>query len=323
MLTKTQDEIMASWDASWVEPVVSVCCTAFNHEKFVGEALDSILNQITDFPFEILIHDDASNDDTVRILKKYQSAYPRIIKPIYQEKNKWQSGIRINPTFNFSRAKGQFIAICEGDDFWLSTDKLQKQISYMLNSPEVSLTFHQSKVLQENKNKTTFSENYLPEQKFTISDIIENWFIHTQTMVIRLSAIDNMEKFFNGVVNVDWSLQLVAAHNGDVVYLSNILGVYRKHHGSLSKAILANPQKRCVNLLRLFMSFDNYSNSKHRDILEKKMLSLLSETSMIEKQNWCRQYYYLPCPNIFVRKLLRKLSTLYNSINYIKRVSND
>lgn len=320
MLTKSQDEIMASWDASWVEPVVSVCCTAFNHEDFVGDALDSILNQITHFPFEILIHDDASNDDTVRILKQYQSEFPEIIKPVYQVKNKWQLGIRINPTFNFTRAKGQFIAICEGDDFWVSTDKLQKQVSYMLNSPTVSLTFHQSKVLRENQNQTTLSEDYRPEQKFTISDIVENWFIYTQTMVIRLSAIDNMEKFFNGVVNVDWSLQLVAAHNGDVVYLPNLLSVYRKHHGSLSKAILANPRKRCVNLLRLFMSFDNYSNNKYRGIIERKMLSLLSETSMIEKQNWCRKYYYLPCPDIFAQKLFRKLSTLYNSITFLKKV---
>ena len=101
-----------------IEPLASVCVITYNQEKFIRQTLDSILNQKTSFPIEILIHDDASTDHTQDFIKDYAVRFPTLIKPILQKENQLRKyGWGINPRFNFARALGQYIAICEGDDF--------------------------------------------------------------------------------------------------------------------------------------------------------------------------------------------------------------
>ncbi len=131
-------------------PVVSICCTAYNHEKYIKDAIEGFLKQTTDFPLEILIHDDASTDKTAQIIKEYESRYPEIIKPIYQKENKYSKGHKINPEFNFSRAKGDYIAICEGDDYWIDPLKLQKQVTEMKKNSQYNISFHPAIIKWEN-----------------------------------------------------------------------------------------------------------------------------------------------------------------------------
>ncbi|HHX61228.1 MAG TPA: glycosyltransferase [Epulopiscium sp.] len=99
-------------------PLVSICCLAYNHEKFIRQALDGFIMQESNFPIEVLIHDDASTDDTANIIREYEKKYPEIIKPIYQTENQYSKGVGISVTYNFPRAKGKYIAMCEGDDYW-------------------------------------------------------------------------------------------------------------------------------------------------------------------------------------------------------------
>lgn len=101
-----------------IKPLVSICCLTFNHEPYIRECLDGFLMQKTNFPFEVLIHDDASTDHTADIIREYEVQYPNIIKPIYQNENQYSKGVRVTWTFQFPRAKGKYIAMCEGDDYW-------------------------------------------------------------------------------------------------------------------------------------------------------------------------------------------------------------
>src|SRR5690606_25108386 len=103
----------------WKEIKVSICMLSFNHEKYIEHALNSILNQKTEFGFEILLHDDASTDKSQEIIKKYQKNYPNIIKAILQEENQYSQGIHPSTHYNYPRANLDYIAICEGDDCWL------------------------------------------------------------------------------------------------------------------------------------------------------------------------------------------------------------
>src|SRR5690554_319935 len=100
------------------QPLVSICCLAFNHEKYIEICLEGFLFQKTTFPFEVLIHDDASTDRTAEIIKEYERKYPHIIKSIYQTQNQYSKGVGVNRVFNFPRAQGKYIAMCEGDDYW-------------------------------------------------------------------------------------------------------------------------------------------------------------------------------------------------------------
>lgn len=94
--------------------LVSICCITYNHEDYVAEAIEGFLMQKTDFNFEVLIHDDASTDGTAEIIKKYQKRYHDIIKPVLQIENQYSKGVKINSTYNYPRAKGKYIALCEG-----------------------------------------------------------------------------------------------------------------------------------------------------------------------------------------------------------------
>ena len=123
------------------KPLVSICCLTYNHEKYLRDCLEGFMSQKTDFPFEVLIHDDASTDHTADIIREYEAKYPEVIKPIYQTENQHSKGVRISATYNYPRAQGEYIAICEGDDFWNSPDKLQKQIDVFRSRPELAMVY--------------------------------------------------------------------------------------------------------------------------------------------------------------------------------------
>ena len=107
---------------------VSVCCLVYNHEKYLRQCLDSLLMQETNFKYEILIHDDASTDGSADIIREYESKFPDIIKPIYQTENQYSKQVQISWTYQYPRARGKYLAWCEGDDFWSDKKKLQKQV---------------------------------------------------------------------------------------------------------------------------------------------------------------------------------------------------
>lgn len=128
------------------QPLVSICCITYNHESYIRETIEGFLMQKTKFPIEVLIHDDESTDKAADIIREYENKYPDIIKPIYQFDNKYSKGISVSVTYNFPRARGKYIAMCEGDDYWTDPSKLQKQVDFMEVNPDCSLCFHASKV---------------------------------------------------------------------------------------------------------------------------------------------------------------------------------
>ena len=131
--------------------LVSIYCTAYNHEKYIADAIDSFLVHQTNFKYEILIHDDASID----IIREYEKKYPDLIKPIDQTENQYSKiGITTVDKINFDRALRKYIAVCKGDDYWTDQYKLQKQIDYMESHPECSLCVHAGYVVSAvNKKK--------------------------------------------------------------------------------------------------------------------------------------------------------------------------
>ena len=110
------------------EMMVSVICLAYNHGKYVRETLEGFVSQKTDFPFEVIVHDDASTDNTADIIREYEKKYPDIIKPIYQVQNQYSQKVDIYKEFELPRMSGKYVAFCEGDDYWSDPYKLQKQV---------------------------------------------------------------------------------------------------------------------------------------------------------------------------------------------------
>lgn len=131
------------------EPLVSICCITYNHEKYIRDAIESFLMQETDFPFEIIIHDDASTDKTAEIIREYERKYPELIKPIYQTENQYSKGLRVS-LLTYKKAKGKYIAFCEGDDYWTDPLKLQKQVTFLEKNPDYVITYTAVEAFDEN-----------------------------------------------------------------------------------------------------------------------------------------------------------------------------
>ena len=122
-------------------PLVSICCITYNHAPYIRQCLDGFVMQKTNFTFEVLVHDDASTDDTADIIREYEARYPGIIKPIYQTENQYSQGVNVNRTYNYPRAHGKYIALCEGDDYWTDPLKLQKQVDFLEANENVMMVY--------------------------------------------------------------------------------------------------------------------------------------------------------------------------------------
>jgi len=208
-------------------PFVSIVCEVFNHEPYLRQCLDGFLMQKTRFPFEVLIHDDASTDRSADIIREYEKEYPGLFKPIYQVENQYSKGVKIWASIQFPRARGKYIALCEGDDYWTDPLKLQCQVDYLERHPQCSLCFHKVRIKADHQEQLTFF-SHLQEREYSAREIYETWTIPTCSVVFR--AFDcRMDK---RVVFGDTYLWLLLSERGTLNCLNITAGVYRRHRGS-------------------------------------------------------------------------------------------
>lgn len=298
---------MSSWSTPSPKVVASVWCITFNHRDFVEDAIRGVLSQETSFPIELIIHDDASTDGTQEVIKKYQQQYPNIIKPILQDENQLSQGKWFVFEYIYPRSSGDFIAWCEGDDYWISTDKLESQVKYMIRNSGVTLTFHKAQIVNRRKKKVGETITFTPFKKFDTETILKNWFISTQTMVLDIRVCEGMQHHFVGVINGDWAFQLAASFHGDVVYLPNLNAAYRKHANSLSRSIIGtNKTYRAMKQIKLFTGFDAYSGFQHSFLIEEKIKFLLHEHYDLLLDLKARRWGYIFAPLRLTRKLFNK-----------------
>jgi glycosyltransferase involved in cell wall biosynthesis len=207
---------------------LSVCIFAYNLEKFIGQAIESVLSQITDFDYEIVIGEDCSKDSTREIVLGYQHKYPDKIRVLC---NKQNLGIMENYSHSINQCKGEFIALLDGDDYWLSNRKLQKQVDYLTANPAYSLCFHDAKILNTNEqwdDETCCGAGH--KKIVTFEDVVCDVHIPTSSLVFRRSALTNFPpEWFNNTHCPDRPIFLMLLANGPGYYFSELWSVYRKH----------------------------------------------------------------------------------------------
>ncbi len=216
-------------------PLVSISCITFNHAPYIREALESFLMQETDFPFEILIHDDCSTDGTDLIIKEYSERFPNIIKPLYESGNQYSQGKPIGSlVWNIPRAKGKYIALCEGDDYWCDPLKLQKQVDFLEANPDYGLIYGKVKELDTSVNKISGTSGG-PYEHFE-NLVIANT-IPTPATLFRKELIDLyiQEKWMsNGYLMCDYPIWLYISTHSKIKFVNHINAVYRIVSGSAS-----------------------------------------------------------------------------------------
>lgn len=229
MIKRSEEEIMKGWKGNPNRPLVSICTITYNHEKYITEALDSFLMQETDFPFEIVIDDDCSPDRTADIIQEYKKRYPNIINAQLKDEN-----IGMFPNFaeNLHRAKGKYLALCEGDDYWTDPEKLQIQIELMQGNPECYLCFHQAgEVIDGELTGKNWGYQGNKNKIFTDMEMFRNIggiFCPTASMVLRRDAL--VPIFENIVPAGDNFLQYLGSINGGALYIAKKMSIYRRDH---------------------------------------------------------------------------------------------
>lgn len=206
---------------------VSVLCSTYNHAQYIRQALDSMLMQKTNFDFEILINDDHSTDGTTEIIEEYQQKYPNTVKVVFHRENMYSKGVRgMMARYLLPKAKGEYIALCEGDDYWTDENKLQLQVDFLDKNSGYSVCFHPVCVEGGGDAKAVY-----PDKKadFTMESLLRANYIQTNSVMYRALDYANLH---NGVMPGDWYLHIYHAEFGEIGFIDKIMGVYRLHEGS-------------------------------------------------------------------------------------------
>jgi len=214
-------------------PLVSIACITYNHEEYIRDAIEGFLMQKTTFPIEIIIHDDASTDGTAQIIKEYEIKYPDLFFPIYQKENQYSKVTnRILATFVFPKARGKYIALCEGDDYWTDPLKLQKQVDFLEQNPEFAICCHAVNFEYEDGRPSFIRRKHDPgRNRYTLRDLcIKNRF-STASTFYRNHLFDGFPSWYYQMPTGDWPLHILNAEHGDIWYMDEIMATYRVHKG--------------------------------------------------------------------------------------------
>lgn len=217
---------------------VSVCVISFNHEDFIEKTLRGILAQKINFPLEILVYDDASVDGTPQIIKNYAQQYPSLVKPFLSDKNCFSQGIHPDKVYNWPRIQGNYVALCEGDDYWTDPYKLQKQADFLDQHPQYSLCFHPVKVIIEGRpNDVSIfpTKAYrFGKQTLDLNDLLKHNFIQTNSVLYRWRFHHDLLNLYpDNILPGDYFLHLLHAQVGKIGFLPDVMAVYRRHCNGL------------------------------------------------------------------------------------------
>lgn len=211
------------------EIMVSVLMLTYNHEPYVAQALDSILGQETDFRYEIVISDDASRDATKRILLGYKDRNKELITLLLTSQNQ---GLIGNFLKAYEACRGKYIAICEGDDFWISRNKLQRQVSYLESHPQCAICFHRAVNLYEDSGAKSLSNPH-QEEDTGILDLAKSNYLTNVTTVFRRAAFGALPPWFSQVSTYDYALHMLTAQTGSIHYMKEPMAVYRQRQTAI------------------------------------------------------------------------------------------
>lgn len=323
MYNKYEQYITKTWNLQkYTKPLVTIRCMTFNHEQYVASALEGFLKQKTSFPFVIFIHDDCSTDNTANIIKEYKRKYPNIINSVLEEENQYSKNDGSLSRIIKENIHTKYVALCEGDDYWIDENKLEKQISYLESHPEFSFSITNGKVLDVNTGEYESIFANEKEKKFgssnqviSLANCASLMFPPTASYVYKYdfgNGLDNVPRCFNG----DMRLRLYYMTRGNCYYLKDETVVYRKNVAN-SAMTRAKKKKRKeafkqeLQTCKMIDYIDLISKQQYSEELWKiKSKRLLSAISNARSLNIFFDSYY--------KKVLRECSLVKKVFLIIK-----
>lgn len=259
---------------------VSVYCTVYNHEKYIRSALEGFVSQITNFDYEVYVHDDASTDRSADIIREYARKYPNIIKPIFQTENQYSKKVDIFEAFICPQLSGDYIACCEGDDYWTDPHKLQIQADFLDSHPEYCACVHNSYLhdLRTGKQTVMYGRE---DRDIGFLDVVQSGSACYQTasLMHRREYALNMPDFYCNTIKHgfgDYPLSIYLALSGKIRYLGKIMSVYR--FGSASSWTASNtrdPHKNALfylHTVQMLEEVNTYTQGEYEAVIRPIIL---------------------------------------------------
>ncbi|QQP13260.1 glycosyltransferase [Lysinibacillus agricola] len=267
-------------------PLVSICCFTYNHEKYIRDCIEGVLKQKVNFDYEIIIGEDCSTDLTKKIIESYAALNSKI--KIVTSKN--NVGMINNFIRTIKAASGKYIAFCEGDDYWVDGNKLQKQFNFMEKNTKFVLCGHAVKVLDNRNNM--FLENY---QKFnysgeiSINEITKEPLFHAASCFFRSSVFENgIPEYILEAPVLDYYLQLIAAEKGKIYYFNEPMATYRRFtEGSWSEKTskIENQLDFLERHIITLEKFRSQTNEEYKEHLLKVIEQYIEEIKHIKEKH--------------------------------------
>lgn len=296
------------------KPTVIVWCLTYNQKDFIKDALDGFVMQKTTFPYEVIVHDDASTDGTTDIVMEYAQKYPEIIKPMVEKENQWQKGglKHIINIMNEQHRRGRYIAFCEGDDYWTNTDKLQKQVDFLETHPDYSMCFHSAKKKYETDTIAWIDCEHIQDKDYDATDVFINWTIPTASVLCRKEAMDfyaNL-KHPERIQNYDIFIILSCASVGRIRGMHEQMSVYRIQGAGLTynnKALIRCTMNNPGHFLTLKENFPIVETKPVDDTISKVFFerALIQKSTILKMQDCFMSFKYHP--NRFLRMSIKTL----------------
>ncbi|MCE3259189.1 MAG: glycosyl transferase family 2 [Bacteroidetes bacterium] len=250
-------------------PLVDVIIVTYNHKNYIAQTLEGVLMQQTSFRVNIMVGDDCSTDGTVDILKKYETQFPEQLDVIYQEKNLGPWHPERNIVLMFRKSKAKYIALLDGDDYWIDPLKLQKQVDFLEANPDFSLSFHNTMIRHEyksgvNKESALFNKN-LTQDVFELKDIADGWIAHTSSLVFTSRDLLPLPDWFSTSFTGDLLIILLLAGRGKIKYLNFTGSVYRLNDGGVGQKY--HGRFLVEGKIKLYTQYNEYFGYKHAHII--------------------------------------------------------
>lgn len=298
---------------------VSVIVHTYNHENFIRQTLDSILNQQVNFEFEVIVGDDASPDSTPRIIQEYQQKFPNIIKSLLHSRNLGGYG-KGNTLATLAVCQGKYIAAMDGDDYWTNPLKLQKQVDFLDVNPDFVACFHNALIhFEDGSHPDSYVNNETQKKVTTIEDLVEEdevWYMATSAVMFRNGIIKEYPQWFHNSKSGDIPRYILLGKHGKFFYINEVMSVYRKNGGGMSFTDGKQDADFLFNRIGMYEGIDGELNYKFHQKINKNIARyyLMLANSIQHSDNFFKSRY-------FALKSLKLSSP--NSSEHFKKVMQD
>jgi glycosyltransferase involved in cell wall biosynthesis len=264
-------------------PALSIVMIAYNMERFIRQAIDSVLAQRVDFDYELLIGEDRSTDRTREIILEYAARWPDRIRPILRDVN---LGMNRNFVETLRQARGRFVALIDSDDYWTSPDKLHRQMDFFRSHPECSICFHNTLVVYEDGSVPTHPFHMeRPEQLISrgmpkpismLADLAAGNFMQTCSVMFRAGLYGELPDWYLEMPTFDWPLHVLNAEHGAIGYIDEVLGAYRVHPAGFWSMQMAHYRQisDIESMIHGYRLIDRHTKGRCRETISEQLRPL-------------------------------------------------